>query len=191
MNQSPLVPLCPAVPKLPISPPKQHGRLFLCRSCASVAFGRPLDELIPILSCCPLCPKVCKGVRSRSRPDAWCNSSEAVVIIGGAGSIKRSTPSRTRKVVCSQDEKDDRALKEAFNLFARHDHCRSRPIRRLKFLTNGHEALKRKAHVLHAGRAPRNGGNARHSRWLEQRKTVRLQFVQDRHASNEQDQKFQ
>jgi hypothetical protein len=27
--------------------------------------------------------------------------------------------------------------------------------------------------------------------WLKQRKTVRLQFVQDRHASNEQDQKFQ
>jgi hypothetical protein len=26
----------------------------------------------------------------RSRPEAWCNSSEAVVIIGGAGSIKLS-----------------------------------------------------------------------------------------------------
>ena len=30
-----------------------------------------------------------------------------------------------------------------------------------------------------------------HSRWLKQGKTVRLQFVQDCHASNEQDQKFQ
>ena len=33
--------------------------------------------------------------------------------------------------------------------------------------------------------APRIGGQATHSRWLEQRKPERLQFVQDRHARDE------
>ena len=32
---------------------------------------------------------------------------------------------------------------------------------------------------------PRMGGQATHSRWLEQRKPERLQFVPDRHARDE------
>ena len=40
-------------------------------------------------SALPIDPRVGKAL-ARSRPDTCCNSSEAVVIIGGAGSIKLS-----------------------------------------------------------------------------------------------------
>jgi hypothetical protein len=53
----------------------------------------------------------------------WCrarnlvvHSSNREIMASAVCERHRSSPWRTRKVVCSQDERDDRALKEAFNL---------------------------------------------------------------------------